>query len=411
MRILHLSSLYPPQAFGGAEKVVEVLAEGTAAQGHSVGVAHLVRAPTNPLRRRGVDVRPLQHRNPLWIEESARYPGPVRNLNKIATLFNVLTAGDFARLLDEYEPDLVHSHSMSDLTPLMWKCASERNIPLVHTLHDYDLLCIRGTLYKDGRHCTRRHLACAAFSEVKRMYHRGIGQVVGVSRSILQTHVEHGFFDHLAPQQQHTIWNPLRSATAPAQRPPRDPSAPLTFGFLGRLVPEKGIGVLLQACRLMPALGWCLRIGGRAPKDAAPLMVQADGLPVTFEGFVDPAVFLASIDVLIVPSIWLEPFGLTIVEAYMAGVRVIGSDIAGVAEIVGQVDPDALFAPNDPASLAAMMQTLMHEDAVLDVPAAALQAALARVRPEAVVKEYLGVYEAALQGSRNTSTQPQPKVQ
>jgi glycosyltransferase involved in cell wall biosynthesis len=396
MRVLHLNSLYPPQAFGGAEKVVEVLAEGSAARGLTVGVAHLVREPAPSLRRNGVDVHPLHHRNPLWIETSARHSGPVRKLNKIATLFNVLTAADFGRLLDEYRPDLVHTHSMSDLTPLMWKSAHDRGLPLIHTLHDYDLLCIRGTLHKDGRQCVPRHWSCSAFSEVKRRHHRHIRSVVGVSDSILQTHLDHGFFAHLPADRRRTIWNPLRAPSPVAARAPRAPAAPLVFGFLGRLVEEKGIAVLLQACRLLPAHGWSLRVAGRAPTDGHELVAASAGLPVHFEGYVDAANFLATVDVLVVPSIWLEPFGLTIFEAYMAGLRVIGSDIAGVAEILGQVDPAALFAADDPAALAAKMRALLASPDALAVPAAALQAALARVRPEAVVEQYLQVYDALL---------------
>ena len=402
MRILHLSSLYPPQAFGGAEKVVQVLAEGTAARGIEVGVAHQVRDPSPAWQGNGVQVKPLGHRNPLWIEDSARYSGPIRNLNKIATLFNVLTASDFGRTLDAFKPDLVHSHSMSDLTPLMWKAAGDRKIPLVHTLHDYDLLCIRGTLYKDGRHCTPRHLSCAAFSQVKRLHHHAISHVAGVSRSVLQTHLDHGFFAHVPEEHRHAIWNPLRAITALAPRAGRKPFAPLTFGFLGRLVPEKGIEVLLEACRKLPREGWRLRVGGRAPKDSAALVQAAAGLPVEFEGFVDPASFLASIDVLVVPSVWLEPFGLTIFEAYIAGVRVIGSNIAGVAEIIGQIAPDSLFTAGDADALAQKMSEVMHAADPRRIPAAPLQAALARIRPDAVIDKYVDVYETALRSPQRT---------
>ncbi len=209
MRVLHLSSLYAPHAFGGAERVVETLAEGTAARGHQVSVAHLVPTPAAPCERNGVEVRPLRHRNPLWIQDSARYPGPVRNLNKIATLVNVMTARDFAQVLDETRPDIVHSHSMVELTPAMWALARARGATVVHTLHDYDLLCIRASLFKDGKHCSKRHLACAAFSRIKQAFHGSIDQVVGVSQAILDVHLEHGCFQSLPPARRHVIWNPV----------------------------------------------------------------------------------------------------------------------------------------------------------------------------------------------------------
>src|SRR6267142_3655331 len=143
MRVLHLSSLYPPHSVGGAERVVEMLAEGCAAEGINVGVAHLAPEPAAASRRNQVDVRPLAHRNPLWIGTSAAHSGVVRKFNKLATLFNALTADDFAKVLDDYQPDIVHSHSMVELTPRMWKSAKDRGAAIVHTLHDYDLMCIR----------------------------------------------------------------------------------------------------------------------------------------------------------------------------------------------------------------------------------------------------------------------------
>lgn len=398
MRVLHLSSLYAPHAFGGAERVVETLAEGTAARGHEVFVAHLVPTPAAPCERNGVEVRPLRHRNPLWIQDSARYPGPVRNLNKIATLFNVLTARDFAQVLDETRPDIVHSHSMVELTPAMWAQARARGATVVHTLHDYDLLCIRASLFKDGRHCEKRHLACAAFSRIKQAFHGNIDQVVGVSQAILDVHLGHGCFQALPPARRHVIWNPV-AASHRVERPrsPADAARPLVFGYIGRLVPEKGVSVLLEACRRLPSSGWQLRVAGRAPNGDADLRAQAAGLPVEFVGFVNPAEFLAGIDVLVVPSIWQEPFGLTIVEAYAAGVPVIGADSGGVAEIVSAVDPSCLVPANDPEALGRKMATLLAAG-VQAVPQPDSAAVLARTAPEHVVDEYLHVYSQLLPG-------------
>lgn len=398
MKILHLSSVYAPHAVGGAEKVVELLAEGTAARGHQVAVTSVVPEATAPTQRHGVDLRPLAHRNPLWIQDSARHAAPVRQLNKIATLFNAFTAADFARVLDDVRPDIVHSHSMVELTPWMWRAARARGAVLVHTLHDYDLLCIRAALFMHGQRCEGLHRACSAFSSVKRRHHVHINHVVGVSQAILRTHLEHGLFAHLPAERRHVIWNPVQRAPAPS-RPAVPPDQPFTFGFLGRLVPEKGIEVLLQACRELPGLGvggWQLKVAGRAPGDDAPLRAAMEGLPVERVGFVDPAAFLRGIDVLVVPSVWREPFGLTVVEAYAAGAPVIGADSGGIAEIVGAVDPSALVPAGDAPALARRMAGFVRagRGALSAVDASAL---LEQTCPEAVVDRYLQLYARALE--------------
>lgn len=398
MKILHLSSVYAPHMVGGAERVVETLADGSARAGHEVAVAHIAPEPTVAGVRGGVAVHPLRHRNPLWIQDSARYPGPVRNLNKIATLFNLLTAHDLARVIDELRPDVVHSHSMVELPPMMWRAAKSRGAALVHTLHDYDLLCIRASLFKGDRTCDRLHAPCAAFSQVKKVFHRHIDHVVGVSRGVLDVHLAHGLFGHVPAERRHVIWNPV-AASAAAGRAPRQATGgvPLTFGFIGRLVPEKGLGVLLDACRQLAgeSRAWQLKIAGKAPGDDSALRERARGLPVEFLGFVNPADFFRDIDVLIVPAIWQEPFGLTVVEAYAAGVPVIGADSGGVAEIINTVDPTALVPAGDPTALARKMAAVLA-GGVQSMSRPDCSAVLARTAPEQVVEAYLRVYQQAL---------------
>lgn len=394
MKILHLSSVYAPQRVGGAERVVEMLAEASVAAGARVAVAHIAPQPGPAHCRNGVQVHPLRHRNPLRIEDSGRHP-LLRQANKVATLFNVLTTADFGRVLDEVQPDIVHSHSMVELPPWAWGAAAAHGCAVVHTLHDYDLLCIRASLFKDGRHCHQHHRACSLFSSVKRAQHGHIGQVVGVSQAILDTHLQQGCFGHVPPSGRHVVWNPVALQAVPLPRPARHTGAPHTFGFIGRLVEEKGIHTLLDACRLLPPTGWRLRIAGQVGPQQQGLQQLLQGLPAELMGFVDPAQFLAGIDTLVVPSIWLEPFGLTILEAYAAGVPVIGAASAGVAEIVGAMATGALVPPGNAPALASRMLEDLH-DGPMALDPIRRDALLARTRPAAVADAYQQVYGAAL---------------
>ena len=395
MRVLHLGSLYPPYVVGGAERVVEILAEGMAAQGTATGVAHLVPRATPGSWRNGVGIYPLNSRNPLWIETSARYPGVVRQFNKLATLFNFMTERDFDALLAAYIPDIVHTHSMVELTPLMWDAAKARGAQIIHTLHDYDLLCIRGALFKNGRNCSPAHAACSLFSKVKKRHHRHIDHVVGVSESILRTHLDHGFFQHLPERSRHVVWNPVRaprSTTSAAV----GRTGPLRFGFLGRLVAEKGIDLLLAACRDLPAEGWELKVAGRPPTDDSSLRRQASGLPIEFLGFVEPTSFLQQLDVLIAPSVWAEPFGLTVVEAYAAGIPVLGAASGGIAEVIGSVDPRWLVRPDDAGALAHAMAELIVRGRAGLAARPDFSAVLSRTEPDYAIDRYLHIYRTAL---------------
>lgn len=372
-----------------------MLAIQGAAMGHDVAVAHIAPEPAPAHQCDGVSVHPLRHRNPLWIGDTGRHP-LLRQANKVATLFNILTTADFDRLLRELRPEIVHTHSMVELPPWVWQVAAKHGCAVVHTLHDYDLLCIRSSLFKDGAHCKPRHTACRLFSRVKLTQHGYIDQVVGVSQAILDRHLAEGCFPQLGIADKHVIWNPVEASAAPAQMVRKQfTNAPFTFGFIGRLVPEKGLHTLLAACRQLPPTGWRLRIAGKLDEShASELRSLIDGLAVELVGYVDPMAFMAELDTLIVPSLWLEPFGLTIVEAYAAGVPVIGSDTGGVTEIVGAVDEDALVPPGDSAALARKMAQVMH-DGPSELPQAARDHVLKKTRPASVARAYEAVYEVA----------------
>jgi glycosyltransferase involved in cell wall biosynthesis len=110
-------------------------------------------------------------------------------------------------------------------------------------------------------------------------------------------------------------------------RPARGPAgAPLRIGFVGTLVWHKGAHVLLDAVRRLANDTYELQIHGDEtvfPDYVADLRRRADGLPVRFMGRFDQAQAIAvygGLDVLVVPSVWLENSPLVIHEAFQAGV-------------------------------------------------------------------------------------------
>ncbi len=389
MRVLHVSSLYPPGVVGGAEKVVSMLAEGQAAQGATVGVTHLTREGGDQRLQGGVQVSPLRSRNLLWIEDVQAHSRPVTIANKLLQQVNLWAAADIAREIADFAPDVVHTHSMVELPPMVWRAAKRRGAAVVHTLHDYDLLCSRATLFKHGRPCERLHPSCTALKAWKGLFAGDIDAVVAVSQPVLDTHLDHGLFRDLRPDRRRVIWNGVARRTE-AEPAPR--TGVFTFGFLGRLVPEKGLGVLLDACRLLSPEGWQLRIAGRAPLGSEGFEAQAEGLPVEFLGFTDPATFLASVDVLVAPSIWAEPFGLTIVEAFAAGAAVIGSDRGAIGELAGAIGSRWVVPADDAAALADRMRAVLEGGrAALPAPDA-FEPILQAASPERMTAAYLDLY-------------------
>ncbi len=373
-----------------------MVAQAQAAAGHEVFATSLTREPQPAGHRAGVATRPLPSRNPLWIADSANYPAPVRLANKVATIFNFRTAGQFGALLDDVRPDVLHTHSMVELPASVWDVARRRGIPIVHTLHDYDLLCVRAALFKDGRKCEPRHLACRVLSAAKHGPHRSIDLVAAVSQTVLDKHLEHGLFTHLPPERRHVAWNPVRFDAPTAPRTGRQPGAAFRFGYLGRVVEEKGVAALIAACRLLPAQGWSLTIAGEGP-DRARFESLAHGLPITFAGQVDAASFLAGIDTLVCLPLWDEPFGLTTLEAYAAGCRVIGTTQGVIGQFVARVDPGWTVVPGDVAALAATMIRAIEADTTQNASILnSTNRLLQELQPNIVAARYIVYYEQLL---------------
>lgn len=158
-------------------------------------------------------------------------------------------------------------------------------------------------------------------------------------------------------------------------RPPTRPLAgrTLTIGYVGRLVPEKGVDILLRALGQLHGDGldnWRLDIIGSGPeRDALERLVAELGLRerVAFTGWVSstqmPA-FYRQLDVLALPSLtrpnWQEQFGRVLVEAMACGAIPVGSDSGAIPEVIGEA---GLVVPEgDATALANALRRLLADD-------------------------------------------------
>ena len=150
-------------------------------------------------------------------------------------------------------------------------------------------------------------------------------------------------------------------------RPPA-PDTRLRAGFIGTLVWHKGVDVLVDAARLVTGERLSVTVHGDTsvfPDYVDDLRRRASGLPVTFAGRLPHdrvAAALAALDVLVVPSRWLENSPLVIHEAFQAGVPVIGANIGGISELLAG-GGGLLVPPDDPPALASALQTLADQPA------------------------------------------------
>jgi glycosyltransferase involved in cell wall biosynthesis len=144
--------------------------------------------------------------------------------------------------------------------------------------------------------------------------------------------------------------------------------------FAGRVVPDKAPDSFIRACALaLPSLpGWRAEIIGADGMSATSretdyvrlIRDQAAAAGVRFTGYLDHPLVLEAMTraaVVVVPSRWNEPFGLTALEALACGAPLIVSPRGGLPEIAGD---DAVYAnPDDPEDIAAAILALAADPA------------------------------------------------
>src|SRR6202795_1930005 len=149
------------------------------------------------------------------------------------------------------------------------------------------------------------------------------------------------------------------------------PSRKLRIAYVGRLVPEKGIPVLLEAGKILKSEGHDFEIriiGDGSERSKLEEFIQREKLEpfISITGFLTGDAFarvLRDVSVVVMPSTWEETAGLAAIEQMMRGRLVIAADIGGLAEALG--DAGLKFAPGDAVSLADCLRTVIENPALI----------------------------------------------
>jgi glycosyltransferase involved in cell wall biosynthesis len=276
----------------------------------------------------------------------------------------------FAAILDAECPDIVHVHNtFMAISPSIYSACSERNIPVVQTLHNFRLLCPAGNFYRDGvicnecvtqnllqsvRHgCYRNSRAATAGVALMLASHRALDTWRrSVARFIVLTEfAKRKFVDSGFPSDRFIV-KPNFADHDPGER-----VGPGKYAlFVGRLVENKGLRVLLNAWKELPEQ-YPLHIVGDGPDRST---LEAEGREgqlsrITFRGRLSREEVIEatkSACFLIVPSTLYEGLPMCIVESFACGTPVLCSRLGGLAEIVEDQLTGLHFNPGDPKDLA-----------------------------------------------------------
>ncbi|MCC6670255.1 MAG: glycosyltransferase [Planctomycetes bacterium] len=381
LAILLVANGYPPESVGGVEQHVQGLARCLAERGHRVQVyARSGRADGEPgtLVEERIDGIPVTR-------VVYRYEGN-RDLRDLYTC-NLLDAA-FTRHLAGRSFDVAHVHHFSGISTGIVRELRTRALPCVLTLHDYWLLCPRGQMWHPrGERCEQVELARCTGCLRSTWPQWPPGGPTEAMVGFVHEHARAVFEDATAvvvPSARALA--PFRAAGLPAARvhvvengvdvaalagiapPTRAAGAPLRVGYLGSVIPSKGLAVLIEALHALPSGRAELHVHGNAfPyfEDATYLeralaaMKRRDAM--TYHGAyaaADLPGILAGLDVVAVPALWNEVFGLTAREAMAAGRAVVASRVGGLQDALEDGRQGLLVPPGDAQALAAALHRL-----------------------------------------------------
>jgi glycosyltransferase involved in cell wall biosynthesis len=260
------------------------------------------------------------------------------------------SARRMSRLLADFQPDVVHFHSVHHHLTLaaVEACLSARS-PVVWTLHDYRSVCPASTLLRGGDVCERcahgrfwhgvagrcksgelsRSLAAVVESYATRAFGT-LGAVdcyVAPSHFLARKVVEMG----LPARRIEVVPNPVKNGAATAREAQRH-----GLLYVGRLSPEKGLDCLIEAVAGLDDTA--LRVVGDGP-EAARLKALAITLhaDVAFDGWGNAgevAARMSEASILCVPSVCYDNCPGVVLEAMAARLPVVASDLGGLTELL-----------------------------------------------------------------------------
>ncbi len=385
MKVLHVPYAWHPDPCGGTEVYVRALITGLCESGWESELAVGTTAATGRVSEIAASV--LTHRVPA----PASLTQPI-----LYGAGEPYSADEFARLLDERRPDVVHFHAFTPVVSVLWlQAARDRGIACVYTYHTPTLACGRGTLLRwgevpcDGEMRPLRCAACtlnglgvarpvswalALFSAVTapflsrvpfrmwpltrlrrravRRWMEEMNRIVALSAWSKAVLVRNGVSVAKLRLVRHGL---ERSGPGAPKVAPVEGAGVTRLGFFGRVDRAKGLGLLAEVLRQRPDLKLelhCHLIGEASAEPSLQELarvLRADSRVRVHEAAPPESVIgvMSGYDAVLVPSQGYETGPLVVLEAFAAGVPVIGSDLGGIAEWVTQEVNGLLCPPGD----------------------------------------------------------------
>lgn len=295
-------------------------------------------------------------------------------INRFLQTFNPISSLKLKKVLKKFQPDVVHLNIfLSQLSPLILHVL--KKVPVIYTAHWYKMICPKGTKllpnqeqcsFKAGKACIQAE--CLPFYLwwidmiqlwLISLYKNNIDLLLANSKFTTKKFTQEGISTDTSLPYFVERSNILKYPT----------SERATVCFIGRLVPEKGLKVLIKAMNILleklPSAR--LLVVGDGPEKRSLERFSKDlklSESIEFLGFVPNEELndvLFRSHVLAIPSIWAEPFGIVGIEASARGLPVVATRGGGLEEIVENNSNGFLVNPGNAEELADKLYSILTD--------------------------------------------------
>jgi glycosyltransferase involved in cell wall biosynthesis len=363
LNVLVANTLFAPTSFGGATIVAEQVACQLARDGHAVTVFTGTWMPSRaPYELARYEVFGL----PVI---AVRFP----DASNASEFKNPTMGAVFAEVLATVRPDVVHLHSIQQLSASLADACRAAGIPYVITLHDAWWICERQFMVRgDHTYCFQRTIdlrECARCvpdpAYTYRRFHALAEVLDGAALLLTPSDFQRDLYiaNGVQPERIRTNKNGIMPPGCPRTRIPHDT---VRFAYLGGRSVHKGYFWLKEIFERLEEQNYVLtlvdihRRFGESSIDPAEWRVGGRievSPPYDQDGLDD---FMAEVDVLLFPSLWKESFGLSVREAIVRNVWVIATDSGGVVEDLREGVNGTVVAIGDTESFTAAIREVLR---------------------------------------------------
>jgi len=369
MKICIISNLYNPYIIGGAEIYVEKIAKYLSKENEVFVITTKPYEGLSSLKpllksRKIYRFYPLNFYH-TYNAPKLKIPDFLKLLWHIIDLWNPHSYFMVKKILEKENPDIVHTHNSSGLSAgAAFSAVKSLNLPLVHTAHDYAILCPYLTLlcplWKEEP-CKYPRFPCKIYRGMKRKILHSPDIVTAPSQFVLDMHAKSSFFE-----ESTKIVLPLgiELKNIDFNFDKKKNNGEINVLYVGQVGKHKGVQFLINAFKKINTDNIKLHIiGGGHPYEKYLRDLGKDDRRITFYGKIpneEVQKFYRKADISVVPSIWYDNSPVVIYEAFKEGTSVIGSNIGGIPELIKDNYNGFLFEPGNTEQLKGILDNIIE---------------------------------------------------